>query len=591
MTPHVLVTALGLYAKEARYSLDGHEAAAVLAPLALLELLEASGRPMPDRVLALVTAGALDKTLGILRDGLSKYPVEIQEVRVPDGASPEEVREIVETIGTEIPAGASLTLDVTHGFRHFPFLFFAAANYLVSLRGVSISGVWYGMIEGRSPAPWIDLSILLELPRWQAAVLDLTQEGRTGKLAREFEAMGVGLRERERRSRGNLRLNSKAMSALATHLKKASVAYECALPLEYGRSAGEALTLLPRAREDWAVPFGAELAAAIDEGLDPVGRRGLKHRRDIGDLDASELDRQSLLIDRYIAAKMFAQATRAIREWIVSRVLFSLGANSFEAWLGHSGSGRRREVEDALGRLARAAHHGSADLEPAQRGMADFWLMVTSYRNPLAHCGMTVDPGSVGSRGDWIEVEQMFGRLLTGWDEWKVRDFPALGFGGGQGRILVLPLGLSPGLLFTCLKQVECSQVLLVVTESSQGLVDSALEALESEGRARAEVRFLKVPIAASEAARQLTAGGFLEDHRDWLQEADEVVACMTGGTSLMGLFVAAIADDVQQRLGRPTRRFVAVDERPYQEQRDAPWVAGELVWIDPETCPMEAQV
>ena len=77
-----------------------------------------------------------------------KFSPEI--VEIPDGNNRDEIRQILESVAKRIPEGADLTLDVTQGFRHFPFIFYALVLYLKSLRGVTIRGAYYGMIEGPS---------------------------------------------------------------------------------------------------------------------------------------------------------------------------------------------------------------------------------------------------------------------------------------------------------------------------------------------------------------------------------------------------------------------------------------------------------
>jgi thioesterase domain-containing protein len=67
------------------------------------------------------------------------------------------------------------------------------------------------------------------------------------------------------------------------------------------------------------------------------------------------------------------------------------------------------------------------------------------------------------------------------------------------------------------------------------------------------------------------------------LVAAQEIAVNLTGGTTLMGLAVAAIANEAQ-RLGRDVRRFGLVDRRPPSEQDANPYRAGEAFWLDPRS-------
>jgi hypothetical protein len=62
---------------------------------------------------------------------------------------------------------------------------------------------------------------------------------------------------------------------------------------------------------------------------------------------------------------------------------------------------------------------------------------------------------------------------------------------------------------------------------------------------------------------------------------AQEVTINLTGGTTIMGLAISAIANEAQ-RLARDVRRFGLVDRRPPNEQDADPYRAGDVFWLDP---------
>ena len=137
--PHILLTSLGTRAIETTYQLDNRTATATLTPLALVQLLEPSEQP--NRVVAMVTDGARDETWKPFKNGIYEtLNFEPQPIFIPDGISDKEVRQILEKVAQKIPEGAELTLDVTQGLRHFPFIFYALVLYLTSLRSVKLRG-------------------------------------------------------------------------------------------------------------------------------------------------------------------------------------------------------------------------------------------------------------------------------------------------------------------------------------------------------------------------------------------------------------------------------------------------------------------
>ena len=91
-----------------------------------MELFEKLDLPKPNRFVALVTDDAKGTTWPdfetVVRSDLKINP---ECISIPDGRDSEEIREILESIAKKIPEGAELTLDVTQGFRHFPFIFYA----------------------------------------------------------------------------------------------------------------------------------------------------------------------------------------------------------------------------------------------------------------------------------------------------------------------------------------------------------------------------------------------------------------------------------------------------------------------------------
>ena len=67
---------------------------------------------------------------------------------------------------------------------------------------------------------------------------------------------------------------------------------------------------------------------------------------------------------------------------------------------------------------------------------------------------------------------------------------------------------------------------------------------------------------------------------RQRLLDADEVIANMTGGTTLMGLVIQRLVEEAQ-RLDRPVRRFALIDRRTPAEQDSEPFVQGDDHWLD----------
>jgi hypothetical protein len=194
-----LVTVLGIAPRPARYTLDGHSAEAMLAPLALVQLLPAERRPA--RILALCTAQARTESWPILQDGLQNSSVEAHVVEI--GADPADVMSFLRIVTATIPAAgapAGLMIDATHGFRHYSLLTYLTLQRLSALRGIPISNAFYGLWrpleDGESP--FLDLRALLALPEWIHSLRVFNEAGDASALARLIDhdgdraARGIG---------------------------------------------------------------------------------------------------------------------------------------------------------------------------------------------------------------------------------------------------------------------------------------------------------------------------------------------------------------------------------------------------------------
>ncbi len=91
-----------------------------------------------------------------------------------------------------------LTVDVTHGYRHFSFLTYIGVLYLAALRGVRVRGAYYGLLRSDAPSPFLDLRPLLALPRWIHALEVVRETGSTLPLA---EALDGGAQDRSATAR------------------------------------------------------------------------------------------------------------------------------------------------------------------------------------------------------------------------------------------------------------------------------------------------------------------------------------------------------------------------------------------------------
>ena len=572
-TQHILLTALGKVQQSTFYELHGRAVKEPLAPLALLRLLPQGMRP--NRVLALCTEGARHATWETFANGVRQtLQVEAERLDIPDGKTADEIRQIVETAAEQFPEGAELTLDVTQGLRHFPFVAYALAVYLTSLRGIRLRGAYYGMLEAfardsEEPRPIVDIRPLLDLPEWFHAVRVFRETGSTGPLAGLISPLAAELRSQAQAAGNKPELHRLANFAqtIRQGLDQFAFAYEAALPVELGK----ATTLLngslqqPPPQILHRLPLSSAITTFVRTALDPISfsspptwKGEWKTRVNI---DAQELSRQSRMIDQYFERKQLPLATGLLREWVVSWILHHQGSSS--AWWSRDD---RLRAERQLGALATAGASAlKCRLSNDQQTWAEFWHDLSELRNTLHHHGMRKK--SLETAPTTVAGIQTFWRHLKKGEV----GFPSLG--GGRGTLLITAIGNRPGVLYSALLAAPPRRLLVICSQQSEPMIDEAVQ------RARFTGTTCRILVNDPH-------GGFDELVRvrseagEFLLEADYIVANLTGGTTLMGLMAQQLVE-AGSCFSRPYRRFALIDRRPPAEQDADPWVQSDFSWLD----------
>ena len=562
---HLLLTVLGNEPKRARYTLNDRVVEARLAPIALLKLLPEEERP--DRVLALCTPEAKQDSWPLLEDALGAR-CQVEAVDVGAGNTQRDINIFLENVTGVIPAGVALTVDVTHGFRHFSFLTYIAVLYLGALHRVRIRGAYYGMLNRDAPSPFLDLRPLLDLPRWIHALEVLGDTGSTLPMARILKDGPPSQPAQD---------NAKDLTSL-------SEAYLSGLPLELGWHAwnvreNRCKPLRKLFRDAHHLPLADKLVERLAEILEPFGldhpSPGLGWKGRIA-LSEPELKRQARIVDGLLERDSYATALRLMREWIVSWVIFRHGPEA--QWLSHD---VRRAAESLLHAIRTiGADNGLRDaLTDEQRALGCLWAELAEVRNAYAHHGM---------RGDDLvrdpKLESIRRRVLCFWKE-TLRSCPDFSLSLGEspgGRVLVSPIGLRPGVLFSALQAFRASGeggepalCLVICSCETAGMIGEAIERAEYGGEFEPLVLEDAFGGGSAEIKRIARAA------RGHFIGATEVLVNVTGGTTLMGLAADELATTARS-LACPVRRFGLLDRRPAEQQDVDPYQAGEPFWLDP---------
>lgn len=112
---------------------------------------------------------------------------------IPYGRSEKEQVEVLKTMAGCVEPGSTVTLDVTHGFRHLPMLSFLSALYLEQVKQASIEGLYYGALDMSQDGitPVLRLDGLLKIARWIQAFHAFDQSGDYALLVPVLEDSGL----------------------------------------------------------------------------------------------------------------------------------------------------------------------------------------------------------------------------------------------------------------------------------------------------------------------------------------------------------------------------------------------------------------
>jgi CRISPR-associated DxTHG motif protein len=567
--PHILLTVLGTNPREATYELNNKTAQAALAPLALMALLPPEQQP--DKIIALCTNDALQESWPILRDSLpsscSAEAVEIQSSDSQDGIN-DFLVETTKAIPSPNEGRLQLSIDVTHGFRHFAFLTYIAGLYLVSLRDIKLSGAWYGLLQREKPSPFLDLKPLLELPTWIHALQVLRHTGSALPLAK-------AVRDGKRNS---------SSAEIAKHLSRISKAFLSGLPLELGDHvqrllAPEAVDKVDEILDGHKLPLSIELRNQLLELLEPfkIEKQEMDETWKSGiPLDSNELQRQSLFINRLLDHKDEATALGLLREWTISWAL--LNQNDKSNWLDKN---LREQVSRKLSAIKEAysSKQLSHFLTDDQKELGKFWEKLTSLRNGFHHHGMRPQ---VMIHNINRQVPKDIERVKSYWrDTLQACPRFSLNLGdGSDGTLLISPFGTSPGLLYSALLACQDrtgappAKCLVICSKTSVEMIDESARRAKFP-RENIIPLMLEDPYGGTGEFKRLKeeAGPFCSD-------ASEVLVNVTGGTTVMGLAAQELESLAKESFARPVQRFGLIDRRPPDLQKAKPYERGEAFWL-----------
>lgn len=493
------------------------------------------------------------------RAELGALGVAARFVPIPVGRSEEEIWQIFERIVGSVERGDEVVLDITHSFRHLPFMLFGSLTYLTALGGVRVRGVYYGAYEARADqaVPIFNLGALLQLSHWYHAVRTFRETGHTRHLASLVREEAKTIFQRQGPAPGLQRLRA-VLDALGWMIPTG-------LPIEAGRVARRGLAAF---RELRGGPGPSAISRTVFDPLEEAFA-GIALAADVDDkkevaLDDTELHRQLRMARWYLEHGQEDRALLVLREWIINRCLFA-SRGVAPGWLDYGEA--RLPMERALNALVARQCLAPPGSPERENHLALLWQRITERRNAIAHAGFK--PEWVGADREKIERTIEEGERLhqdeSGWHTAAA---------GAEGRVLLTPLGHSPGVLFTALKRLRPDRALVITSAEAMSVLTEACAQAGWDASSAETFVVRDAHVCFDEIPRL----------RDWarptLLGAREVLANVTGGTTAMQYLVERAAAEAT-RLGIPTQRYALLDRRDPEKQRREPYVLGDCVPLE----------
>lgn len=552
--------------KPMKYVLDGRKSEEVrYAPLALLQLLQWSEEEV--KVRAFLTQKANEIHGEPLAEEVNRLGHEFTRVDIPEGRSEEEIWNIFRIVSENLTEVKRPVLDITHGFRSLQFVVLGAILFLKEKQGMEPGGIYYGALEAQDPTvgtePVFDLTPLLHMVEWAHAVKILKKYGHAGEIGallsriqnKAYSRTGGGPRPRLLQTLGNC-------------LKQLSISLAEGLPLEVGKAAWGLLSIkqeqqLMKELSGFAIPGEMVVPSILesfqDKALKEVEKRGEWKAKVT--LDLEELGREALLVDWYLEQGQVGLALGVMREWMVNRVILAMGCEKH--WLEY---GRARKLaERRLNLLTEMQKNYEGLLTQNQLQIGRWWQQVAEKRNAIHHCGFSRSEVRIADMENLRDVWEQIKEKAKTEDFWDVKRPVSM------ETVLLTPLGLSKGLLFSALKQVQPSKLVVVTSREAEGTIP---EILEKAGviEVDKEVLVMKDPFCGFEESSELASKVVPQ-----VLTAERVVANQTGGTTVMQFVIQRICHELTQ-LDVPVELVALVDRRSPNEQTENPFVMGELI-------------
>lgn len=469
--------------------------------------------------------------------------LEAEQVRYEALEIPKDIETLDKTLGLikemigVLSEGDEVVLDVTHCFRDIPLTASVVALYLKEVLDVKIT-ILYGKFDSvKNETHCTDLTFVTQLVEWIYAARVFKEYGYSNEL-------GALADQRNRRIYKTANLS-----------KKPKYLASMRLPLQYLTDAlrlGSIRSIRESVRR-FLVTFEKEstLNQEIHEYVPELEllMPSIIQRYKMVDTGASSfvLDEREIATERelmkfYLDTRDIGMALRLAREYMINILLYKEGLANFVF-----DRDKREEISRFLGE--------TDSLRKARNHVAHFGFndsnSLTDVNTIEQHLRKLID----------TDIDELYNEMMK-----NKQDLEASSYA------VVSSLGLTEGALYTILNHYNPNLLIVVTSKEGAKILPSILEKTQFKGECH--VVNVEDPYTGKEEIARVSkeVTGYLENTR-------KVVINLTGGTTLLNYMLLKVGDEA--RHGKTIKTVLAVDKRPYEEQKVNPYVVGEVVELD----------
>ncbi|OAT80417.1 CRISPR-associated protein [Desulfotomaculum copahuensis] len=507
----------------------------------------------PERILVAQTTEAREMHWESLRKELLERGLpEPEELSIPSGKTTAELWEIFRRIMAAVEGENEVVFDITHAFRAIPLISFLSVAYLKFVRGINITGLYYGAYEARDKekeiSPIFDLTGFCELLDWIVGVNTFVNYGAAQELG--------GLLRRAQRAKkmagGTGRCELNRFGQLISGISDALLTVrpfevlEKTTQLEKYRAGSELRQQLENDIQNWAPPFGMLLDQLLSDYLPFAGDKD--HTKELN------LQRQLEMIRWYVHRQYIPQALSLMRELVISEQMRRYGrlAKALDVDL-------REEFSKRL-------HDQIKNKTP----LGNLWSRLPNLRNDVDHAGWRTD--SMQAQKIMRQTKECLA-FLEEYFRQEVEFQPERT--DQEPTVLFSALGMSPGLLYTAIKRVEPDFLLVLTSRKAAAALDEILARAGYTGRH--EVITITDPHTSFDQVAEVLAkvkqslAGLPRYH---------LYINLTGGTTCLQ-YIISRAGKASTDTYAATTTVAMIDRRPAAEQRENPYALGEMVVVE----------